>query len=408
MIRWSLFLVLLCASAIAAPHVSPLGDPPEWNALEKYQETMTRAEFKDALDHVYCTRGFSGDLLAVEENAARILMEKEEGKWFTLRFAPNESLRKAAAASWRRGQSLAGLKIALDPGHLGGRWARMEERWFQVGDSQPVQEGDMTLRVANLLAAKLRKLGASVSLVRPGLEPVTPKRPDDFSAISREILRRNNVAEPRANFDGPDDPEKEGTIRWQNELLFYRQSEIRERAKLVNAKIKPDLVVCLHFNAEAWNDPRNPTLIDRNHFHLLINGSYLPGELDYDDVRFEMIQRLLDRTHEQEFPLAEKAAVAMAERTHLPPYEYTTDNVTRIGGSGYVWLRNLIATRLYRCPVIYFEPYVMNSDEVFWRVQAGDYEGLRNVNGTDRPSIFREYADGVLDGLLGYYGKNSG
>jgi hypothetical protein len=45
----------------------------------------------------------------------------------------------------------------------------------------------------------------------------------------------------------------------------------------------------------------------------------------------------------------------------------------------------------------------MNSDEVFWRVQEGDYHGLRNVNGTDRPSIFREYAAGVVDGLVEYY-----
>jgi hypothetical protein len=45
----------------------------------------------------------------------------------------------------------------------------------------------------------------------------------------------------------------------------------------------------------------------------------------------------------------------------------------------------------------------MNSDEVFWRVQEGDYEGLRNVNGTERPSIFREYATSIVDGLVEYY-----
>ena len=77
--------------------------------------------------------------------------------------------------------------------------------------------------------------------------------------------------------------------------------------------------------------------------------------------------------------------------------------MTRLGSTGYVYARNLIATRLYQCPVIYFEPYVMNSNEVFWRVEEGDYEGIRNVNGTDRPSIFREYADGVVDGLVEYY-----
>ena len=42
----------------------------------------------------------------------------------------------------------------------------MEERWFQVGDSKPVQEGDLTLRVSRLLATRLRDLGAKVSFVR--------------------------------------------------------------------------------------------------------------------------------------------------------------------------------------------------------------------------------------------------
>ena len=93
----------------------------------------------------------------------------------------------------------------------------------------------------------------------------------------------------------------------------------------------------------------------------------------------------------------------MARRTQLPPYEYTTENVTKVGTTGYVYLRNLLATRLYHAPVIYFEPYVMNSDEAFWRIQAGDYAGIRNVNGTNRPSIYREYAAGVVDGLIEYY-----
>jgi hypothetical protein len=47
----------------------------------------------------------------------------------------------------------------------------------------------------------------------------------------------------------------------------------------------------------------------------------------------------------------------------------------------------------------------MNSKDVFARIQAGDYEGKRNVNGIERKSIFREYADSVADGLVDYYSK---
>lgn len=395
-----------------AENVSPLGKSPNWSALEKYQETITREEFVRLLETVYCTRGVDEALIQTDAETARIVIDKEEGKWFTLRFAKDTSSAKRIPRNWRpasalpaapESRPLAGLKIALDPGHIGGSWARMEERWFQVGDSKPIQEGDMTLRVAKILKPKLEKLGAKVSLVRSKAQPVTSTRPKDLTAVSRKILLRAGQTEPRKDFDGPADPQKELTLRWQNEILFYRNSEIRQRASLVNKKIKPDVVLCLHFNAEAWDDPKNPTLVDRNHLHLLVNGSYLPPELEFDDVRFEMIRRLLSRTHEEELGLAERLAATMAQRTQLPPYQYTTENVGRIGASGYVYARNLLATRLYDSPVMYFEPYVMNSDEVFWRIQEGDYEGIRNVNGTDRPSIYREYADGVVDGLVEYY-----
>jgi len=306
----------------------------------------------------------------------------------------------------RPGKPLSGLKVALDPGHLGGKWAKMEERWFQFGDSQPVQEGDLALCVARLLGRRLRQLGANVSFVRNNNEPITAKRPDDFRELARKILIKNGVPQPRADVLDPNDPEKEQTIRWQSEILFYRYSEIRRRAALVNFKLHPDLVLCLHFNAEGWGDPNSPTLTDTNHLHLLVNGSYLTEELEFDDERFEMIRRLLSRAYEEELPLADSIAATLARETGLPAYEYpTTNSTTKIGTTGYVYARNLLATRLYRCPVVYCEPYVMNSKDAFARIQAGDYEGVRNVNGTERKSIFHEYADSVVDGLIDYYSK---
>ncbi len=405
-------LLALPVLAAAAPNISPLGNVPDWSSLEQYQGTITRDEFKRLLETVYCPRGISGNLLQLEAEVVRIRIDREQESWFTLRFAKDEGARKPVPRAWRplealprapAGRELEGLKIAIDPGHIGGSWAQMEERWFQVGDSEPIKEGDMTLHVAKLLAPRLRKLGATVSLVRDKPEPVTPKRPNDLSEVSRKILLRAGNPKPRDDYDGPADPQKDQTLRWQNELLFYRNSEIRQRAAIVNNDLRPDVVLCLHFNAEGWDDPKNPKLIDRNHLHMLVNGSYLDAELEFDDVRFEMLKRLLSRTYAEELPLSEKLAETMARRTHLPPYEYTTPNVVKVGTTGYVYARNLIATRLYHAPVIYFEPYVMNSDEVFWRIQEGDYDGIRNVNGTDRPSIYREYADGVIDGLVEYY-----
>ena len=415
-LRYALFLLLLLPLASrAAENISVLGTKPGWDILEHYQETITRGEFVHLINDVYCTHGFAPDLIEIDDDTARILMNREAKRFFTLRFAADEATRKSVPRLWRTAKSLVsaaqkkpllGLKIALDPGHLGGNWAKMEERWFQVGDSRPVEEGDLTFRVARLLVTRLRELGAKVSFVRNGDEPTTVKRPDDFRELARKILIKNGVPQPRAEVLDPTDPAKEQTIRWQSEILFYRYSEIRRRAARVNFKLHPDLVLCLHFNAEGWGDPTSPTLTDLNHLHLLVNGSYLADELEFDDERFEMVRRLLSGTYDEELPLADTIALAMARETGLPPYQYpTTNSTTKVGTSGYVYARNLLATRVYRCPVVYCEPYVMNSKDVFARIEAGDYEGVRNVNGVERKSIFREYADGVAEGLVEYYSK---
>ena len=408
----------LALTARAAENLGILGAHPRWSVLEHYQETITHDEFAHLIYNVYCTHGFAPDLIEINTDTARILTNRESQKFFILQFAKDDASRDPVPRLWHPAKSLppakadnplSGLRIALDPGHLGGEWAKMEERWFQVGNTQPVHEGDLTLKVARLLASRLRELGAKVFFVRNSNEPVTAKRPGDFRELARKILIKNGVPQPRSDVLDPNDPEKEQTIRWQSEILFYRYSEIRRRAALVNFKLHPDLVLCLHLNAEGWGDPSNPTLTDINHLHFLVNGSYLQQELEYDDERFEMIRRLLSRPYGEELPMADTIATAIARKTQLPPYQYpTTNSTTKIGTSGYVYARNLLATRLYRCPVVYCEPYVMNSKDAFARIQAGDYEGTRNVNGLDRKSIFREYADSVADGLVEYYSKARG
>src|SRR5437870_4557359 len=179
-VQRQLAVLTLCLSIFplalhAADNVSVLGSKPKWTVLENYQETITHDEFAHLLNDVYCTHGFAPDLIEINKKTARILMNRETQKFFTLRFAADEAAEKHVPRLWRPPKSLppaqpekplSGLKIALDPGHLGGKWAKMEERWFQVDDSKPVEEGDLTLRGARLLAPRLRERGAKVSFVR--------------------------------------------------------------------------------------------------------------------------------------------------------------------------------------------------------------------------------------------------
>src|SRR5260370_24889272 len=119
-------------------------------------------------------------------------MNRKTQNVFTLRCAETDASRKPVPRLWRPakslppakpGKPLSGLWIALDPGHLGGEWAKMEERWFQVENSAPVEEGDLTSRVARLLAPRLRQLGAKAFFVRSSNDEITSKRPDDFNEL---------------------------------------------------------------------------------------------------------------------------------------------------------------------------------------------------------------------------------
>ena len=118
-----------------------------------------------------------------------------------------------------------------------------------------------------------------------------------------------------------------------------------------------------------------------------------------------MIRKLLQRTHQKEALVGATVADTFAEISSLPPYVYPQESksVRPVAGHPYLWARNLLANRLYDCPVIFMEPYVMNSTIDHARIQAGDYEGLREINGKKQASIFREYADAVAQGMKKHY-----
>jgi N-acetylmuramoyl-L-alanine amidase len=401
------------AASACAQRLSPLASPPDWSELEVFQETITRAEFVRLLQTIYAPRQAAMGLIETNEDTAVIRKNLAPGDTLTLRFAKDAASAKPAPRFWRPKsalpansdpqRTLAGVRIALDPGHLGGDWAKMEERWFQFGETTPVVEGDLTLRVAQHLATRLLALGAQVSLVRGAPGPTTSERPETLRAAARDDLALEGIANPPQTYLTRDDPQRATSVQFRSELLFFRTAEIRHRAIVVNEQLQPDLVVCLHLDADAWDNPEAPAFTLNNRLHAIVNGTYSAAELRNDDVRHDMLLKLLGRAADTEVAANTTMVETLAKNLALPPYIYKRDNATPAGCSPYVWARNLLANRLYRCPVVYLEPYAMNCREVWERVQAGDYEGERVVAGSLRPSLHREYADAVAEGLCAFF-----
>jgi hypothetical protein len=409
---WLFLLLSLLAPALFAQRLSPLAAPPDWTDLEAFHEALTREEFTRLLETVYAPGGAARGLIEVQEDHVEILKAVGSAELLAIRLAKDPAEVRPVPRYWRTlaelgpaapRKPLAGIRIALDPGHLGGEWARMEARWFRIGESEPVAEGDMALRVAQYLAPLLETLGAEVLLVRHAPGPTTSARPADLRPAARSLLATMGFSHPREEYDNPHDPRLGSTVQGQSELLFYRMHEIRNRARLVNEELQPDLVLCLHFNAEAWGAAGAPQFSPRNHLHVLVNGCYSASELRLDDVRHDLLRRLLGGVTLPEQAVASEVASVFARAAALPPLIYSGANAVRVNESPYLWARNLLANRLYRCPVVYLEPYVMNNQEVWERVQAGDYEGQRVVAGSLRRSLYREYAAAVADGLASYF-----
>ena len=379
--------------------LSPLAPQPDWSALQRYAGSITAVEFERLLRSVYVPDGSWRGWIVLSPTQA-LITPRPGAAPVSLSLAHPGSSPAPPPRFWKSrtersplpGKPLAGMRIALDPGHLGGAYARMEARWFRIGRSRPVEEGEMTLTVARLLKHRLESLGAEVWLTRERSGPTTPLRPGVLKKAAIASLQDEGTA-PTAD-----------RIRTEAERLFYRVGEIHNRAELVNRRIRPDLVVCLHFNAEEWGDPQRPVLTGTNHLHLLLSGALSGTELRHEDERYTMLAKLLGGTHHEELGASDAVAHSLAATTGLPPYVYHGAKALPASANPYLWIRNLLANRLYECPVVYCEPYVMNSRAVFDRIQLGDYPGRRNVGGVPLPSIYREYADAVAQGLADYYG----
>ncbi|NLE66622.1 MAG: hypothetical protein GX608_04290 [Lentisphaerae bacterium] len=386
-----------------------------WPEFDAYHGTITREQFIARLRQVHDAAGAFDAYLVYGSNDVAVFSTpaRTGAPLLTLKFAAAPESARPLPRTFKRAadlarmpappnRPLAGIRIALDPGHIGGEWARMEERWFIVGRAdRQVQEAVLARLVAMHLKKRLEAAGAEVVLTSDGFEPVTDFRPEDF----RDQAEREIAAHP-PRFAGCSPLEREAgladAVRKRQELLFFRNAEIRARAEKVNMVLHPDLTLCIHFNAVEWGPDRR--LAEENRLLFFLHGQTMAGEMEDDAQKRRLLFKLLEQSHPVEKAVAEAVADHMVEATGLPPVEYwAAPNVAPNPDHAYVFYRNLAANRLFDGPVVYLEPYFQNSRDVYRRIQAGDYEGLRTVEGRLRKSIYREYADSVADGVIEAY-----
>jgi hypothetical protein len=147
----------------------------------------------------------------------------------------------------------------------------------------------------DLLAERLESDGATIIWAKHSYEPTTDLRPDSLHREAIEALALH--PDTTKKISGED--RIQHMIDNEAALLFYRVAEIRARGAIVNRQ-HPDLTICVHYNADSWGDPNNPILVDHSRLVIFINGAYEDSEIAYDDEKYDLLRKLLDRDAPQE------------------------------------------------------------------------------------------------------------
>ena len=113
-----------------------------------------------------------------------------------------------------------------------------------------------------------------------------------------------------------------------------------------------------------------------------------------------MVFRLLQGWHVTDLKVADNISRSFSSATNMPAFSYKGPNALKVGDVDGVWARNLLANRIYQCPVVFLEPYVANSKETYERIQLGNYKGRKMIDGVLKLNLVEEYADIVFQGLL--------
>ena len=384
---------------------SPVSEAPEWRLLDGGQGKLTREEFEERLSRTFDPNGALRPYLLWDDGGVTLFRDPARTQpLYRLTFAAKGAVTMPPAASLGTGDSarpLAGKVVCLDPGHIGGDWADIEERTFRIGRDQPVVEGELNLKVCRILEQRLKEAGARVVWTHDGFEPTTSLRPADLypEAISYLLQGSRGARRPRTSANR--------LIRWNAELLFYRSAEIQARARRLNEQLQPDLTLCIHFNAAPWPGGK-VRLTSANRLVLFAHGSYTADEIAYDDQKFHLMRKLLEGSTPLELGVGAAIGERFREGWGFRPESYAGSGYSHAtGASPYVWYRNLIANRMFDGPVVFVEGPYMNDREMYRWIQAGEYEGARPVAGKNRGNVFREYADLVADGVIGYFRRQA-
>jgi len=216
----------------------------------------------------------------------------------------HERFRRAARSN-PASRPLQGLRIALDPGHMGGDlWDERTGKQVKGKNGAKLSEGILNLQTALLLQREFTRMGAEVALTHDTIGPVSavPFERLPIPVFAREELRNEGLSTWFENLlaTGPAGPalfkafEQSSQVkalfaessRWKYYVL---REDLAARWKVMEA-FDPDISLIIHYDASGGS----VSPVRKTGTKVYVVGSFDPNEFATQKSRARFSRQLLD------------------------------------------------------------------------------------------------------------------
>ncbi len=361
----------------------------EFSDFDPFQGKCTKEQIEKRLNLFLKKDPSVEDYLNLTEEALLIYTAPENAKdrklEYALELAPKNSIERA-----ERKKNFIGVKVAIDPGHFGGPFAHMEERYIDIPSSLErksairFDEGTLSLLTAHYLKILLEKEGAIVSLTRSKIGQGV--YPEDFFDWMRSH---------------PDLWAQETNLK----VLFkkYNLLDLRARAEKINI-FAPDLTVVIHYNSHSPGQDldSNSNVTAYNYNMVFVPGSFCRGELRDSSQRYELTRMLVSDHLDESLILSRALLDCFEKKLNIPAVQNGDgarylDSVCMKIEEG-IYARNLALTRLIHSPVAYGETLIQNNIDECLNLNRSDFV----IGGMRCSTRVKEVAEAYFEGIKGY------
>lgn len=379
----TLFLALLL---VFYTHIAQTEAQPSFADFEKYQKTLDVKQIKERLT-VLENNGACASFYKLTKDAFILYATPHDKQINNPEFILNlgslphpEPLKFIPTKNNQ--QPLVGLRVALDPGHVGGSLARTEERYIdldiQTADGiKTVQfdEGTIAVATAHILEKMLTKLGATVMLTKS--EPGQSVYHTDFETWYALY---------------PDKSKSRSTVF----RSVYNQLDLIARAEKINA-FNPHIALMIHYNGgdREANGKNIPAF--RNYSLTFIPGSFMASEMITPEARYEFVRLLVTDALQQSEALSRIIADELATELTVPvldtKFYIPTQTIYRAPG---VYARNLALTRRVHSTLCYGESLIQDNPDEAKRLAQTDFVMGDIVTSSRVAQVAYAYFKGIL------------